>query len=155
MLSSMGIKFHFVSISLGASVDQQTGNMSVFDVLEEVRAPQLPVHLQSLVISMILDKKDQTEFQGKMMIHLILPDGSQQMVGAGDMQIPSEQKRMKAVFRFGGFPIPQFGAYRFVLSCLTSAGSKVAEALLDFEAIQVSQPQPGATNSTDRTKLAH
>ena len=154
MQTPMGIKFHFVSISLGASVDQQTGNMSVFDVLEEVRAPQLPVHLQSLVISMILDKKDQSDFKGKMMIHLILPDSSQQMVGAGDMQIPAEQKRMKAVFRFGGFPIPQFGSYRFVLSCLNEGGNKVAEALLDFDAIQVSQPSQG-DHSSDRAKLAH
>ena len=154
MQTPMGIKFHFVSISLGASVDQQTGNMSVFDVLEEVRAPQLPVHLQSLVISMILDKKDQSDFKGKMMIHLILPDSSQQMVGAGDMQIPAEQKRMKAVFRFGGFPIPQFGSYRFVLSCLSEGGNKVAEALLDFDAIQVSQPSQG-DHSSDRAKLAH
>lgn len=139
----MGLKIHFVSLSLGASVDQQTGNLSVFDVLEEIRTPQVPVHLQSLVISLALEKLDASEFSGKMVIHLLTPDGNQQSVGAGDMKIPPEQKRMKAVFRFGGFPVGSFGRHRFVLSCLNTAGAKIAEAILDFDVIQATQVAQG------------
>ena len=145
------IKVHFVSLSMGASVDQQTGNLSVFDILEEVRTPQVPIHLQSLVISLALEKLEVGEFSGKMMIHLLPPDGNQQMVGSGDMKFPTEQKRMKAVFRFGGFPISAFGQHRFVLSCLNGTGKKIAESILDFEVIQVTQVAQGLSPSEKPT----
>lgn len=133
------LKLHFASLSLGASVDQQTGNLSVFDVLEEVRTPTLPIQIQSLVISLALEKSEPKAFNGKMMIHLLTPDGKQQIVGNGDMKIPAEQKRMKAVFRYGGFPVVAYGPHRFVLSWIDQGNVKVGEAILDFEAVQVSQ----------------
>jgi hypothetical protein len=150
----MTLKVHFASLSLGASVDQQTGNLSVFDVVEEIRTPQLPIHLQSLVISLALEKEDVDEFSGKMMIHLLTPDGKQQMVGSGDMKIPVDQRRMKAVFRFGGFPIHGFGLHRFVLSCLNGAGAKIAEAVLNFDVIQVTQVAQ-SVEMPDKSSMAH
>ena len=134
---------HFACLSLGASVDQQTGQLSVFDIVEEIRAPQLPLHLQSFVISLTLEKATATPAQGKMLIHFLTPDGKQSMVGSGDMQVPAEQKRMKAVFRFSGFPIHQFGQHRFVLSWTDAHGTKEGEALLDFEVIQITQVAQG------------
>ena len=77
----MALKLQFASLSLGAAVDQQTGNLSVFEVIEELRIPQLPVHLQSLVISLALEKTSPGAFQGKMLIHLLTPDKNQHMVG--------------------------------------------------------------------------
>jgi len=150
----MTLKIHFVSLSIGASVDQQTGNLSVFDVIEEVRTPQVPIHLQSLVISLALEKLEAGEFSGKMMIHLLTPDGQQQVVGTGEMKIPLDQKRMKAVFRFGGFPVSSFGPHRFVLSCLNQSGVKVAEAILNFEVVQVTQVAQGVSPS-EKPVLAH
>ncbi|MFZ9594664.1 MAG: DUF6941 family protein [Bdellovibrionia bacterium] len=144
----------FSSLSVGASVDQQTGSLSVFDVLEEIRVPELPVHLQSLVISLVLEKSEAKELSGKVLIHLIGPKDQQQMLGSGEMKVPAEQKRMKAVFRFGGFPIHQFGQYRFVISCLDQGGSKIAESLLDFEVIQVPQAAQGMAPS-QKPPLAH
>lgn len=149
----MTIKIHFVSLSIGASVDQQTGNLSVFDVVEEIRTPQVPIHLQSLVISLAIEKREPGEFNGKMMIHLLTPDGHQQAVGNGEMKVPADQKRMKAVFRFGGFPITSFGSHRFVLSCLNGTQVKIAEAILDFDVIQVAQVAQGI--SGDKSGLAH
>ncbi len=148
------IKIHFVSLSVGASVDQQTGSLSVFDILEEIRTPQVPLHLQSLVVSLALAKLKPGEFVGKMMIHLLTPDGRQQMVGTGEMKIPQDQNRMKAVFRFGGFPVSAFGAHRFVLSCLDVAGTKIAEAVLDFDVIQVAQVAQ-SVEAPEKPGLAH
>jgi hypothetical protein len=150
----MTLKIHFVSLSLGASVDQQTGNLSVFDVLEEVRTPQVPIHLQSLVISLAIEKLEPGEYSGKMFIHLLTPDGSQNLVGTGEMKIPAEQKRMKAVFRFGGFPVASFGAHRFVLSCINPTGVKIAESILDFDVVQVTQVAQGMAPA-EKPKLAH
>ena len=150
----MAIKIHFVSLSMGASVDQQTGSLSVFDVLEEIRTPQVPIHLQNLVIALALEKTEVGDFSGKMMIHLLTPDGKQQMVGSGDMRIPPDQKRMKAVFRFGGFPVVNFGQHRFVLSCLNQSGVKIAEGVLNFDVVQVTQVAQGVTPS-EKSSLAH
>jgi hypothetical protein len=149
------LKLHFASLSLGASVDQQTGNLSVFDILEEVRTPQLPIHIQSLVISIALEKHDPQAFDGKMVIHLLTPDGKQQVVGNGDMRIPAEQKRMKAVFRYGGFPVLAYGPHRFVLSWLDPAGAKVGEAILDFECVQVTQVAQGVQPEGQKAPVQH
>ncbi len=137
------LKLHFASLSLGASVDQQTGNLSVFDLLEEIRVPQLPIQIQSMVVSLALEKTEPQAFHGKMVIHLLTPDGKQQIVGNGDMNVPAEQKRMKAVFRYGNFPVGMFGVHRLVLSWLDKAGAKVGEAILDFEVVQVTQVAQG------------
>ena len=150
----MTLKLHFASLSLGASVDQQTGNLSVFDVLEEVRVPQVPVHMQSLVISLTLQKNNPGTAGGKMFIHFLTPDGKQALVGSGDMQVPSDQKRMKAVFRFGGFPITMFGEHRFVLSWVNTGGMKQGEALLDFDVVQVTQVAQGMPSS-EKPPISH
>src|SRR5688572_24648160 len=101
----MSIKIQFSSLSLGASVDQQTGSLSVFDLLEEIRSPQLPIQLQSLVIALAIEKLNPADYSGKLLIHLLTPNQQQQLLGTGDMNVPADQKRMKAVFRFGGFPV--------------------------------------------------
>ncbi len=139
---AMTLRLHFASLSLGASVDQQTGNLSVFDVIEEIRVPQLPIYA-SMAISVALEKMVPEPANGKMLIHFLTPDGKQAMVGSGDLMVPGEQKRLKAVFRLSGFPVTQFGEHRFVLSWVNAAGNKEGEALLDFDVIQVSpQGQP-------------
>ncbi len=139
----MTLKLHFASLSLGASVDQQTGSLSVFDVVEEIRVPQLPVHLQSLVISLALEKTTQEAVSGKLLIHLLTPDKKQSLLGTGELQIPAEQKRMKAVFRFGGFPVLSFGDHRFVVSWLKDDGAKIGEAILDFTVAQAPKVAQG------------
>ena len=50
---------------------------------------------------------------------------------------------MRAVFRFGGFPIAAFGSHRFVVSWLNPSGVKTGEALLDFDVVQVTQVAQG------------
>jgi len=137
----MSLKLSFASISVGASVDQQTGNLSVFDVIDEVRTPQLPVHLQSLVLTVVLDKQTPLDYRGKIFIHLIPPDGKQAIVGNGELQIPIDQRKLKAVFRFGGFPLLAFGMHRFVISWTNIGGVKEGEAILDFDVVEVKADQ--------------
>jgi hypothetical protein len=150
----MSLKLQFACLSLGAAVDQQTGNLSVFDVIEEVRTHQLPIQLQSLVISLSLEKQVPSAFDGKIIIHILTPDGKQAMVGNGEMKVPASQKRMRAVFRFGGFPLMNYGAHRFVLSWLDTAGTKIGEALLDFEVVQTAQVAQALTPG-EKPQVAH
>ena len=143
----MSLKHRFASLSMGASVDQQTGNLSIFDLIEEIRTPQVPMQLQSLVIALVLERKEPGDFQGKILIHLFTPDGKQANVGSGELRMPMEQKKMRAVFRFGGFPITAYGSHRFVLSWLNASGAKVGEAILDFDVMQVTQVAQGVAPS--------
>ena len=154
-MSVTSLKISFASLSLGASVDQQTGSLSVFDLLEEIRTPQLPIQLQSLVISISLEKAEPAEFSGRMLIHLLTPDTKQHLIGNGDMKIPAEQKRMKAVFRYSGFPVNLFGSHRLVLSWLNDASAKVGEAVLDFDVVQVAQPNQTVSTNDKPSTLPH
>ena len=133
------LKSAFASLSLSASVDQQTGSLSVFDVVDEIRAPQLPIHVQTLVLTMAWEKLIAEHFDGRIFIHILTPDGKQALIGNGELKIPGEQKRVKAVFRLGGFPLHQFGSHRFVVSWVNAAGAKEGESLLDFEVIQAAE----------------
>lgn len=150
----MGIQLHFASLSLSASVDQQTGSLSVFDLIEEIRAPQLPIHLQSMVISIALEKQDPEVFDGELLIHLLTPDGKQQKAGNGEIHVPKDQGRMKAVFRYNGFPIKSFGPHRFVLSWLDSSKAKVGEAILKFDVIQAMEVKD-KFHSDNPSSMAH
>jgi hypothetical protein len=130
-------------LSLSASVDQQTGSLSVFDVVDEIRSPQVPIQMQSLVLSFVWEKSMPAHFDGRVFIHILTPDGKQAMIGNGDLKVPSEQKRVKALFRLGGFPFTQYGAHRFVVSWVNAAGTKEGEEILDFEVVQFVPPNPG------------
>jgi len=146
----MALKLNFSGLSLGAAVDQQTGNLSVFEIIEEIRAPQVPVQIPSMVIAMAFEKTIAEEFNGKVFIHAISPDGSQAKVGDGELKVPSKQKRLKAVFRFGGFPLKLFGPYRLVVSWTDEKDQKQGEALFDFDVVQATRiaQAPAARNDT-------
>lgn len=145
-MATSNLKCAFSSLSLSASVDQQTGSLSVFDVVDEIRAPQVPIHVQMLVLTLVWEKpKDQGHFDGRVFIHILTPDGKQAMIGNGDLKIPADQRRVKAIFRLGGFPLLAFGSHRFVVSWVNAAGAKEGENLLDFEVVQVAEGgAPGA-----------
>jgi hypothetical protein len=158
----MALKLNFSALSLSGSVDNQTGNLSVFDILEEIRAPQLPIALPSVVISLSLIKTTPVAESGKIFIHLIAPDGKQALLGNGDMQVPAEQRRLKAVFRFGGFPVTQFGNHRIVVSWVNAGGTKEGEALFDFDVIQTKAPAEapqgqggGANGNGNKNSVTH
>jgi hypothetical protein len=154
----MAIQLNFSSLSVGASVDQQTGNLSIFEVIEEIRAAKLPIQLPSVVVSLALRKTTPNEgAEGQFFLHLITPDGKQHKVGNGDLRVPAERNRMKAVFRLAGFPIQQFGEHRMVVSISDATGVKQGEAIFDFEVIEAPQLQTAAeTQNGDQDRgVAH
>ena len=138
----MALHLQFASLSLSASVDQQTGNLSVFEIVEEIRAPQVPFQIQTLVIALSLYRSDPHQNGGMLSIDLTSPDEVVTRVGHGELGIPDQQRRMKAVFRFANFPIRQFGVYTFVLSWTGPTGEKEGEASLDFEVMQAESKTP-------------
>jgi len=77
------------------------------------------------------------------------------VVGQGEMNVPIEQRRMKAVFRFGAFPITAFGSHRFVLSWLDASNKKIGEALLDFSVTQVTQVAQALDQNQPKPSMQH
>jgi len=160
----MSLRLHFASLSFGAAVDQQTGSLSVFDVIEEIRTPTVPINLQSMVLAATVEKTTPEAFMGKVNIQIFTPDGKSATVGQGDVQIPAEQKRMRALFRFGGFPLHQFGQHRFLLTWIQNdpmagakgAGNKIGETILDFDVLQVNQSgQVQPPTSGEKPPITH
>lgn len=140
----MALKSHFASLSLSASVDQQTGNLSVFDLVEEIRVGQLPVQIQSLVICLVLEKSREETVRGQVQIHLRTPDGNSHQVGHGPLEVPRERRRVKAVFRFGSFPLSQFGDHRFLVSWASgSTDDERGSVELPFDVVQAPQVAQG------------
>jgi hypothetical protein len=143
------LKCAFSALSLSASVDQQTGSLSVFDVVDEIRAPQVPIHVQMLVLTLVWEKAPGAgHFDGRVFIHILTPEGKQALIGNGELKIPAEQRRVKALFRLGGFPLLQFGSHRFVMSWVNAAGVKEGENVIDFEVVQVAESGPGQVAGT-------
>jgi hypothetical protein len=137
----MSLKLQFSALSLGGAIDQTTGALSVFEILEEIRVPQLPIQIPNLTLTLSLEKQVPTAMNEKLFIHVLSPDGKQALLGSGDMAIPAEQRRVRAMFRLGGFPVTSFGAHRIVVSWVNASGAKEGEALFDFDVIQVKPEQ--------------
>lgn len=155
-MPTTNLKCVFSSLSLSASVDQQTGSLSVFDVVDEIRTPQVPVHIQMLVLSLVWEKAPNAgHFDGRVFIHILTPDGKQAIIGNGELKIAAEQRRVKALFRLGGFPLGQFGSHRFVMSWVNAAGEKEGENLLDFDVVQVAEPPSGPGNPAGKSGISH
>ena len=155
-MPTTNLKCVFSSLSLSASVDQQTGSLSVFDVVDEIRTPQVPVHIQMLVLSLVWEKAPNAgHFDGRVFIHILTPDGKQAIIGNGELKIAADQKRVKALFRLGGFPLGQFGSHRFVMSWVNAAGEKEGENLLDFDVVQVAEAPSGPGNPPAKSGISH
>lgn len=154
----MSLKVHFSALSLSASVDQQTGVMSVFDVLEEIRAPKVPIALPSLVIALSMEKLIPEAFEGEIFIHHVLPSGQNHKVGSGGLKTPANQRRVKAVFRFGGFPIVEYGRHRIVVSWTNQKSEKIGEEIFDFDVLEVpaaNQPKSDSENDSSPNGYTH
>ncbi len=148
------LKCAFSSLSLSASVDQQTGSLSVFDVVDEIRTPQVPIHMQSLVLTLVWEKiAAHGHFDGRVFIHIVTPDSKQALIGNGELKLPSDQRRVKALFRLGGFPLLQFGSHRFVVSWVNAAGAKEGENLIDFDVVEIASPKP--EGGSEKPPVAH
>ena len=143
----MELRLNFASLSVGAAVDQQTGNLSIFEVVEEIRTPVVPIHLQSLVISLAFELSQPYAFEGYVDIHIKKPDGFSDAIGKGELKIPPDKKRIKVVFRFGAFPISAFGRHLFELVWSDAAGNEMGRGDIPFEVVKVVQVAQGVAPS--------
>ena len=132
------ITIPYTLLSLSSSIDQQTGNLSVFELVEEINTLQVPVLMQQLTLSIGLKKSEPKPFLGTMIIHMITPSNKVHKLGATEVKMEStSRKSSRTVVKFSNFPINEEGKTRFVVSLLDSENKKVAEGISDLEVIKV------------------
>jgi hypothetical protein len=97
----------FALASRSASVDTQSGLLSIFEVLESINAPQLPALLQEFVFITLLERADGEPdlHDGTIVLSL---DG--QVLHSQKMPIDfGKRKRSRLLVRLGGLEIPRPG----------------------------------------------
>jgi hypothetical protein len=64
------LKFKNVIVSESSSIDKDTGNVSIFNVFNNMSAPAFPVIMNKIVITVILERSDEDSIEGN--IELII-----------------------------------------------------------------------------------
>ncbi|MBN21857.1 MAG: hypothetical protein CL678_11305 [Bdellovibrionaceae bacterium] len=151
----MSVTLEFACLSLGVAVDQQTGSLSVFDVLEEMRAPQVPFQIPTLVISMIFLNHTGQKREGSFDMEVLDSEGNRIKIGQGQLSFPPSRKRMKAVLRMGAFPIHHFGEQKLFVKWQGEGVGFSGEQEFGFEAIQMPQVAQGSPQAQSSDETHH
>jgi hypothetical protein len=127
------VKVSLCMLSLGSSLDKQSGSLSIFDVLEEIRVDKMPITIYNLSLSVGLKKLENKRFDGKLFVHVLSPEGESHTVGSSEISMGENTMTKRSVVKFTNFPISKFGKTRFVISVLNSSNEKISEGISDIE----------------------
>lgn len=110
-----------------SSVDQQSNNVSLFDVFEALEVginpaaniktsnnPELNIPIQYQIVSLwtIADAKNNG---GEVRITLISPDGEEKILVNSELKFPTGKRRMRSINQIQGLPVNKSGDYHFVV----------------------------------------
>lgn len=129
-----------------SSVDQQSNNVSLFDVFEALEVginpvsniktvdnPEfnIPVQYQVVTLWTITDAKNN---EGEVRITLINPDGKEKILVNSDLKFPPGKRRMRSINQIQGLPVNKSGDCHFIIE-LKQEGKfqKVADLPLEVK----------------------
>lgn len=129
-----------------SSIDQQSNNVSLFDVFEALEVginpvvniktadnPEfnIPVQYQVVTLWTITDAKNN---EGEVHITLIYPDGKEKILVNSDLKFPAGKRRMRSINQIQGLPVNKSGDYHFIVE-LEQEGKfqKVADLPLEVK----------------------
>lgn len=110
-----------------SSVDQQSNNVSLFDVFEALEVginpttnieppdnPEfnIPIQYQVVTLWTITDAKNN---EGEIRVTLINPDGKEKILVKSDLKFPSGKRRMRSINQIQGLPVNKSGDYHFIV----------------------------------------
>lgn len=117
---------HIWSILCRRSViDQETNNISLYDVLEqlkidlkikkgqEVKITKVGIPIDYEIVSMWVKPKDVKEFSGTVLVECLDTEGKQIKKFELPMDIPANLRRMRSRLRIKGIEIDKEGVYTF------------------------------------------
>lgn len=104
------------AIASGASIDSGTGNLTLFNVLEEIRVPQerLPISIPEVAFVGSFTRMDTSIDSMKFTLDYILPDGKTMNVNQSSTQFQGD--RVRLVMRLNGMPIEKLGRHKLRIS---------------------------------------
>ncbi len=110
-----------------SSVDQQSNNVSLFDVFEALEAginsdanikapdnPEFNIPIQYQIVSLwtITDAKKN---EGEIRITLIYPNGKEKILVQNDLKFPPGKRRIRSINQIQGLPVNKNGDYHFII----------------------------------------
>ncbi|MDO8498570.1 MAG: hypothetical protein Q7S44_02185 [bacterium] len=110
-----------------SSVDQQSNNVSLFDVFEalevginpdtNIKASDnsefiIPIQYQVVSLWTITDTGNN---EGEVRITLINPDGKEKILVNSDLKFPADKRRMRSINQIQGLPVNKNGDYHFIV----------------------------------------
>ena len=118
-------------VSRSVSVDQETNQVSIFDVIEEASASKFPSNIPNCV-AISLWRKDPREADEEMqvMLNITLPDGKAHKF---PINFQMKNRRHRIIQRMEGLPIPKEGEIRFEVSL---NGEHAATHIVDVKLIE-------------------
>ena len=106
------IKLNMACIASGASIDSGTGNLTLFNIIEEVRIPKesLPISIPELAFVGSFTRLDVKITTMNFQLEYHLPDGK--IMPINKSQAPFQGDRVRLVMRLNGMPIEKLGRHR-------------------------------------------
>lgn len=112
-----------------SSVDQQTNNVSLFDVFEaleldvtpaqNIKAPSNPkfnIPVQYQIVTLLSkEKADSNETHYNIRITLVNPEGEKQTIVDQKLPFSASKRRMRSINQIQGLPVNKSGDYHFIV----------------------------------------
>lgn len=137
-----------------SSVDQQSNNVSLFDIFEALEVGvnptvgtkasddpkfNIPIQYQIVTLWTVAGTKNDS---GEIRITLINPDGKEKILVNTDLRFPPEKKRMRTINQIQGLPADKSGDYHFIVELKQEEKfQKVADLPLEVKININSTPQ--------------
>ncbi|MEW6659609.1 MAG: hypothetical protein AB1424_13190 [Thermodesulfobacteriota bacterium] len=103
-------RMEFFIVCEDLSIDQQTNRMSLFNVIEQMMAPNFPLIYSGSAISLWVSEPGDDELDFQCTLRVVFPDGSHR-------DFPSNfrfrSRRHRVIHRLEGIPINEPGTLRF------------------------------------------
>jgi len=149
----MKLSIPLATLSQGASVDQQTGRLSIFEVIEEIPVVSLPTYIPNAVIALILDKELADQSNIRFEIYHDAPGADSVQVASTPFKLPPDKRRIKLLFRFSGIPIQSLGSHKLRIELIDDNETKLVKSNLGIEVFQTPQVAHGAGGRAPGEKL--
>jgi hypothetical protein len=110
------IKLNYAALATGASLDSASGNVTLFNVIEEVRVPQdrLPLHIPEVAFVGSFTRIEGDIAKMGFQLDYIMPNGKTISVNKSEPLFQGD--RMRVVMRLNGMPIEVFGRHKLRVS---------------------------------------
>ncbi len=111
-----------------SSVDQQSNNVSLFDVFEALEVdispasnvkvpddnPEFNIPVQYQVVT-LWTRTDTKNAEGQIQITLVNPYGKEKILVNSELKFPSDKRRMRSINQIQGLPVNKSGDYHFIV----------------------------------------